>query len=215
MSEFYEKRKLSCKEDVTLALAIFVVFLDFVNSIVHHSDTQLRTSIFALLVFLFVFAVRKLYSNPSKRMWPWISPIYDNGVMIIVAVFFLFHVTLLNVPILNVDLYNVYENGDIIGHSLGGLMMWTIFAKMALEYSRVNNKNWSAKTIVKYSMLALFIIGILWEFIELAASLTILPHVDEPISNKIRDIIMEFIGAGLMAVAVLKTRYPFDLGEWE
>ncbi len=40
------------------------------------------------------------------------------------AVFFPFHVTLLNVPILNVDLYNVYENGDIIGHS-GGIPGFT------------------------------------------------------------------------------------------
>ncbi|NJE31150.1 hypothetical protein E3E38_08855 [Thermococcus sp. 18S1] len=215
MSEFYTKRKLSCREDVALALAIFVVFLDFVNAIVHNSDTQLRTSIFALIVLLFALSVRKFYPNPSRKIWPWISPIYDNGVMIIVAIFFLFHVTLLNVPILNVDLYNVYENGDIIGHSLGGLMMWTIFAKVALEYSRLNNKGWSAKTIVKYSMAALLVIGVLWEFIELAASLTILPHVDEPINNKIRDIIMEYIGAGLMTIAVLKTKYPFDMGEWE
>ncbi|NJE00840.1 hypothetical protein [Thermococcus sp. JdF3] len=215
MSEFYKERKLSCGEDVVLALAIFVVFLDFVNAIVHNSDTQLRTSIFALIILLFALSVRKFYPNPSRRIWPWISPIYDNGVMITVAIFFLFHVTLLNVPILNVDLYNVYENGDIIGHSLGGLMMWTIFAKIALEYSGINNKGWSAKTIVKYSMGALLIIGVLWEFIELVASLTILPHVDEPINNKIRDIIMEYIGAGLMTIAVLKTKYPFDMGEWE
>ncbi|WP_167913471.1 hypothetical protein [Thermococcus sp. 21S7] len=45
--------------------------------------------------------VRKLYPNPNKKVWPWISRIYDNGVMIIVA-----------------NLYNVYENGDIIGHLL-------------------------------------------------------------------------------------------------
>jgi len=35
MSEFCQKRKLSCREDVALALAIFVVFLDFFNFIVH------------------------------------------------------------------------------------------------------------------------------------------------------------------------------------
>ncbi|KUH31788.1 hypothetical protein APY94_11735 [Thermococcus celericrescens] len=70
MSEFYEKRKLSCGEDVVLALAIFVVFLDFVNAIVHNSDTQLRTSIFALIVLLFALSVRKFYPNSSRRIWP-------------------------------------------------------------------------------------------------------------------------------------------------
>jgi len=92
-------------------------------------------------------------------------------------------------------------------------MVWTIFTKMAPEYSRVHNKGRTAKTIVKYSRGALLVIGVLREFIELAASLTILPHVDEPPNNKIMDIIMEYIGAGLMRMAVLKTKYPFGLGE--
>ncbi|WP_281176047.1 hypothetical protein [Thermococcus celericrescens] len=39
--------------------------------------------------------------------------------------------------------------------------------------------------------------------------------VISPIYDKIRDIIMEYIGAGLMTIAVLKTKYPFDMGEWE
>ncbi|AEK72237.1 hypothetical protein GQS_01675 [Thermococcus sp. 4557] len=70
MSEFYKERKLSCREDVVLALAIFVVFLDFVNAIVHNSDTQLRTSIFALIVMLFALSVRKFYPTRAGRYGP-------------------------------------------------------------------------------------------------------------------------------------------------
>ena len=143
--------------------------------------------------------------------WPWVSPFYSDGIYTLFSIFIAAHITFLEVPFLNLDLYNgTWGYADVPSHFLGGLVTWFIFNEVVLEASQTYGLKWSPKKIIGISFFALFVAGILWEFFEVALQPE-MPWLEESLSNKIQDVVMEILGFLVGLLLVVKLGYPYEL----
>ena len=154
--------------------------------------------------------VRRAYPSPGRGAWPWVSPFYSDGIYTLFSIFIAAHITFIEVPFLNLDLYNgTWGYADVPSHFLGGLVTWLIFNEVVVEASRTYGLDWSSKRIVGISFSALLFVGVLWEILEVFLQ-SEMPWLQESLANKIQDITMEVLGflTGLWLVGRFEYPYP-------
>lgn len=188
-----------------------IVFLGLISALMYGKFDQIYAAA-AGFVSLFVPSfVRWIYPKPSRKIWPWVSPFYNDSVYALFAIFMAAHITFLNVPFIHLDLYNQFWKGaDIPSHYLGGLVTWVIFNEVVLESSRTYNLHWSPLKIISISFFALVLVGVAWEFFEVVLQPN-MPWLYESMRNKIQDVVMELLGFGTGIAMVLKWEYPYSM----
>ena len=125
------------------------------------------------------------------------------------AIFIAIHVSLVNVPFTTIDLFHKeWTNADMISHFLGGLTVWVMVAHVLNELSRKHPMD--SKQVVVYSFLILLVVSIGWEVAEKLSESEI-SFIHETFANKLRDLVMNTLGA-LSGLWLVKTKkYPFEL----
>ncbi|CAD5243947.1 hypothetical protein [Thermococcus camini] len=188
-----------------------IVFLGLISALSYGKTDQIYAAVTGFVSLFVPSFVRWVYSKPSRKIWPWVSPFYNDSIYALFAIFMAAHITFLNVPFLQLDLYNQFWKGaDIPSHYLGGLVTWVIFNEVVLESSRTYNLHWSSLRIVSISLLALVLVGVAWEFFEVALQPD-MPWLYESLRNKTQDVVMELLGFGTGILMVFKLEYPYSM----
>nr|WP_193385903.1 hypothetical protein [Thermococcus barophilus] len=196
------------RERFVINLCRLVVFVGLLSGLMYMRTDHIYRSGVAL-IGLFIPDVFQRKLNPPEKLMPFLSPLYNDRIIAILAVFIAVHVSLVNVPFTTIDLFHKeWRDADMISHFLGGLTVWIIVAGILNELSRKNSID--QKKLVIYSFLILLGISIGWEIAEKLSESEI-SFIHETLSNKFRDILMNTLGA-LSGLYLVKTRrYPFEL----
>ena len=199
------------KERIIINGARAIVFLGLLSALSYGRPDQVSAAAAGLASLFVPSFVRWVYPRPSRKIWPWVSPFYNDGIYALFAIFMVGHVTFLNVPFIHLDLYNqVWGYADVPSHFLGGLVTWVTFNEVVLEASRTYQRNWSQKKIVGISLFALTLVGIAWEFFEIVLQPK-MPWLYETLANKTQDVVMEVLGFLTGILLVYKAEYPYSM----
>ncbi|NJE60860.1 hypothetical protein [Thermococcus sp. 21S7] len=194
-----------------ILIARAIVFFGLISTLMYGKFDQILSASAGFFSLFVPSIVRRIYPHPSRRIWPWVSPFYNDSVYALFAIFMAAHITFLNVPFLHLDLYNqVWKGADIPSHYLGGLVTWAIFNEVVLESSRTYHLHWSSLKIFSISLFALFLAGVGWEFFEVALQPS-MPWLYESMRNKVQDVVMELFGFGTGVFMVIKWEYPYSM----
>lgn len=200
-------------EKAIIFTARAIVFIDLISVLMYGTFDQITAAAVGLVALFVPTLVRKLYPHPSRKVWPWVSPFYNDGVYTLFAIFMAAHVTFLNVPFVRLDLYNkTWGRADVPSHYLGGLVMWVIFNEVVLESSRTYNLGWSRRKIITISLSALVFVGLFWEVFEVMMQ-PLMPWLHETVDNKIQDVVMEVLGFLTGILLVYAFKYPYSMTE--
>lgn len=186
----------------------FVVFIGLLSGLMYMRIDHIYRSGVALIGLLIPDILqRKL--KPSEKLKPFLSPLYNDKIITILAIFIAIHVSLVNVPFTTIDLFHKeWTNADMISHFLGGLTVWVMVAHVLNELSKKHPID--SKQVVVYSFLILLVVSIVWEVAEKLSESEI-SFIHETFANKLRDLVMNTLGA-LSGLWLVKTRrYPFEL----
>ncbi|WP_367883966.1 hypothetical protein [Thermococcus sp. JCM 11816] len=133
--------------------------------------------------------------------------------MAVLGIFIAVHVSLVNVPFTHYDLFHRdWRNADMISHFLGGLTVWLIVAQILSELEGIGIKL-SKRQVVLYAFIVFYVLSLGWEVAEKLSESEI-SFIHESLTNKLRDLLMDTLGALFGWWVVEKRRYPpFGLGE--
>lgn len=186
----------------------FVVFIGLLSGLMYMRIDHIYRSGVALIGLLIPDILQKKL-NPSEKLKPFLSPLYNDKIITILAIFIAIHVSLVNVPFTTIDLFHKeWTNADMISHFLGGLTVWVMVAHVLNELSRKHPMD--SKQVVVYSFLILLVVSIGWEVAEKLSESEI-SFIHETFANKLRDLVMNTLGA-LSGLWLVKTKkYPFEL----
>lgn len=186
----------------------FMVLIGLLSGLMYMRTDHIYRSGVAL-IGLFVPDIFQRKLNPPEKLKPFLSPLYNDKIIAILAVFIAVHVSLVNVPFTTIDLFHKeWTDADMISHFLGGLTVWVAIACILNELSRKYSIN--SKQVVVYSFLILLGISIGWEIAEKLTESEI-SFIHETLANKLRDLVMNTLGA-LSGLWLVKTKkYPFEL----
>ncbi|WP_240703285.1 hypothetical protein [Thermococcus indicus] len=194
-----------------ILLARGIVFIGLISALQYGKSDQIAAAAAGFVALFVPDIVRRIYPNPSRRIWPWVSPFYNDGVYTLFSIFMAAHITFLNVPFVHLDLYNqVWGGADIPSHYLSGLVTWVIFNEVVLESSRTYNLNWSQRRIIGISLFALVLVGVVWEFFEVVMQPS-MPWLYESLRNKTQDVVMEVLGFLTGILLVYRLEYPYSM----
>ncbi|MFA4668726.1 hypothetical protein QDY65_09465 [Pyrococcus kukulkanii] len=175
------------RERGIIVASIFVVLIGLLTAFYYgRSDHIYRCSV-ALFGLSIPLWLPKVYT-PKGTLKNLLAPVYDAEIMAFLGVFIAIHVSLVNVPFTTIDLFHKeWRDADMISHFLGGLVLWLIIARVLVEF----NIPW--RDILKYSIVAFYILAIGWEVAEKVSESEI-SFITETLGNKIRDLVMDSLG---------------------
>nr|WP_240924310.1 hypothetical protein [Thermococcus sp. 21S7] len=187
--------------------SLLVLFIGFFTGIYYRRlDHILRTS-WMMAYLLAVLWLPRKYKRPDGTLGALLSPFYSGGITAITSVFLAVHASLVNVPFTNVDLFNVAcRNVDMISHSLGGLVLWLFLVSILRRL--FSGMPW--RRLLLYSFALLLVLGVGWEIAEWFGSHFTEGILKETMRNKVRDVLMEQLGALFGLWMVTKKGYPFS-----
>ena len=197
------------REEKIILTSIFVVFLGFVTALRNGRADHIYRTIVAMIGLSIPLVIPRLFPAPPKKLRPILKPLYNERTMMILSVFIALHVSLVNVPFTHYDLFHRnWRNADIISHFLGGLALWLIVAEIICSLSNARS-DVSRRKIVLYSFLVFYALALGWEVAEKLSESSIY-FIHESLLNKLRDVIMDTLGAILGLWMVTKKGYPFS-----
>ncbi|NJE11007.1 hypothetical protein E3E25_08730 [Thermococcus sp. MAR1] len=190
--------------------SIFLIFLGLITAVMNGRTDHIYRTWVAIVGLSIPLILPAKVPDPPERLRPFLAPVYNEGTMMILAVFIAVHVSLVNVPFTHYDLFHRdWRNADMISHFLGGLTLWLMIAEVlsALGESRMNL---SRKELVLYSFLIFYALAIGWEIAEKLSEGSI-TFIHESTLNKLRDLVMDTLGAFLGLWMLRRKNYPFSL----
>ncbi|MDK2914929.1 MAG: hypothetical protein PWQ79_1844 [Thermococcaceae archaeon] len=198
-------------ESAIIKGSIFVVFLGFLTAVINGRSDHIYRTLVAMLGLSIPLILPKNLPNPPEKAKPFLSPVYDEKTMAVLAVFIALHVSLVNVPFTHYDLFHRdWRNADMVSHFLGGLTVWLIVAQILSELEGIGLKL-SKKQVVLYAFIVFYALSMGWEVAEKLSESEI-SFIHETLANKARDLLMDTLGALFGWWMVEKRRYPFGLG---
>ncbi|CAD5243157.1 hypothetical protein [Thermococcus camini] len=203
MSRIGSERKI-------IMASIFLVFLGLITAVMNgRTDHIYRTGV-AIVGLSIPLILPVKVPDPPERLRPFLAPVYNEGTMMILAVFIAVHVSLVNVPFTHYDLFHRdWRNADMISHFLGGLTLWLIITEVLGELSA----GWmrvSRREVVVYSFVVFYTLAIGWEVAEKLSEGSI-TFIHETAANKLRDLVMDTLGALFGLWMLRRKNYPFSL----
>ena len=197
------------REDKIIGLSLAVLVLGFLTGIYYRrTDHVLRTGWMMAYIAVLYF-LQERYERPGGTLGALLSPLFNRGTLAITSVFLAVHASLVNVPFTDVDLFNVeMRNVDMISHSLCGLVMWLMITEALFNL----RPDLGRKRLIGYSFAILLAVGIGWEFAEWIGSHFTEGILQETFLNKVRDVLMEQLGA-LFGLWLVSRGYPFSIRE--
>lgn len=199
------------RERVIIKGSIFVVFLGFLTALINGRSDHIYRTLVAMLGLSIPLILPKKLLNPPEKIRPFLSPIYDEKTMAVLAVFIAVHVSLVNVPFTHYDLFHRdWRNADMVSHFLGGLTVWLIVAQILSELEGIGLKL-TKRQVVLYAFIVFYALSIGWEVAEKLSESEI-SFIHESLANKLRDLLMDTLGALFGWWMGEKRRYPFGLG---
>ncbi|WP_048148592.1 hypothetical protein [Palaeococcus ferrophilus] len=192
--------------------SIFIVFLGFITAIINRREDHIYRTLVAMLGLSIPLILPKKLPNPPKKLWPFLSPVYDEKTMALLAIFIAVHVSLVNVPFTHYDLFHRdWRNADMISHFLGGMVVWLVVVEVLSGLGEFGVR-FSKPRLILYGFLVFYALSIGWEVAEKLSEGSI-SFIHESLANKLRDLLMDTLGALLALWMVEKRGYPFSLGE--
>ncbi len=199
------------REESIMLSSIFVVFLGLLTALINGRSGHICRTLAAMLGLSVLLVLPRRYPHPPERLKPFLAPLYNKKTMAILSIFIAVHVSLLNVPFTGYDLYHKeWGNADIITHFLGGLAVWTIVAEI-ISGLKALGVQLTKRQVIVYSFVIFYALSIGWEILEKLSERWI-SYMAESIGNKLRDLLMDTLGALFGLWMVRKKGYPFRLG---
>lgn len=191
--------------------SIFIVLLGFMTAIITRREDHIYRTLAAMLGLSIPLILPKKLPNPPGKLRPFLSPVYDEKTMALLAIFIAIHVSLVNVPFTHYDLFHRdWRNADMISHFLGGMVVWLIVVEVLSGLGEFGIR-FSKGQIILYGFLVFYVLSSGWEIAEKLSEGSI-SFIHESLTNKMRDLLMDTLGALLALWMVEKKGYPFSLG---
>jgi hypothetical protein len=198
------------RERVIIEGSILVVFLGFLTAVINGRSDHVYRTLVAMLGLSIPLVLPKKLPNPPEKVKPFLSPVYDEKTMVVLAIFIAVHVSLVNVPFTHYDLFHKdWTDADMISHFLGGLTVWLIVAQILSELEGIGLKL-SKRQVVLYAFIIFYTLSIGWEIAEKLSESEI-SFIHESLANKARDLVMDTLGALFGWLIVERRGYPFRL----
>ncbi|AFL95208.1 hypothetical protein CL1_1005 [Thermococcus cleftensis] len=194
------------RESHIIFTSLVVLAVGFLTGIYYRRvDHILRTG-WMIACILLLYRVSGRYERPDGVAGALLSPFFNRGTLAVTSIFLAVHASLVNVPFTDIDLFNVaFRDVDMISHFLGGLVMWLIVTEVLMNL-RPDLGRWE---LLGYSFVVLLAVGIGWEFVEWIGSRFTEGILQETLLNKVRDVLMEQLGALSGLLMVSSRGYPF------
>ncbi|WP_148883177.1 hypothetical protein [Thermococcus aciditolerans] len=187
--------------------AVMLIFTGFLTGVYYRRVDHILRTLWTMTFLVFLLWLPRVYPRAPGRLGGLLTPFYNEGIVAVLAIFLAVHVSLVNVPFTNIDLFNVaLRDVDMISHSLGGLVLWLFL--VSLLRGLFSGMPW--RKVLLYSFVLLLIIGVGWEIAEWFGSHFTEGILKETIPNKVRDVLMEQLGALFGLWMVTKKGYPFS-----
>ncbi|KPU62333.1 hypothetical protein EP1X_09355 [Thermococcus sp. EP1] len=197
-----------------LNVSRFIVFLGLVTALVYWRIDHIYRTTVALIGLYIPNLVEKYLKNPPSKIALILSPIYNVNSMAVLGIFIAIHVSLVNVPFTTIDLFHKeWRNADMISHFFGGLVVWLLVTEILMNLTRNGYIGLNKRKLLIYSFVILFMLSIGWEVAEKLSESEI-SFIHESIGNKVRDIIVNTLGALFGVYLVFRKNYPFKL-DWD
>ncbi len=201
---------MACDRELSIILAsIGLIFLGFLTALYNHrADHIVRTS-WAMGLLLALLLLHFRVPKPGGIWGVLLAPLFDIKTITILAIFLATHVSLVNVPFTNYDLFHRdWTNADMISHFLGGMTIWLMITEVLNGLA--GEGFIPREKVVLYSFAIFYTIAVGWEIAE-KFSETEISFIHETLANKFRDIIMDTLGALAGLWMVRKKAYPYSL----
>jgi len=192
-------------EEKIMSLSKGIVLVGLVTALYYERNDHIWRTLAALMGLSIPDIAQRKFPNPPKIL----SPLYNQGTMAILSIFIAVHVSLVNVPLTTIDLFHrEWRNADMISHFLGGMTVWLITTEILMNMAEEYRVKLSRKMLLLYSFLILLLLSTGWEIAEKISEGGI-SFIQESIANKLRDLLMNFLGALTGLYMVEKKGYPF------
>jgi len=196
-------------EKLIILSSLFVVFLGFVTSLLNGRSDHLYRTLVAMVGLSIPLTLSGKLSNPPEKLGPFLSPVYNEKTMAVLSLFIAVHVSLVNVPFTHYDLFHgEWRNADMISHFLGGLSVWLIITEILSGLGSIGIQL-TKRQVVLYSFVVFYALSLGWEIAE-KLSESWIGFITESLGNKLRDLLMDTLGALFGLWMVTKKGYPFS-----
>ena len=198
------------RERLVIISSLFLVFLGFLTALLNGRNDHLYRTLVAMVGLSIPLVLPGKLPDPPVKLRPFLAPVYNERTMAVLSIFIAVHVSLVNVPFTGHDLFHKdWRNADMISHFLGGLTVWIIVAEIlsALESLGVQL---TKRQVVVYSFVIFYALSLGWEVAE-KLSESWIGFLTESTGNKLRDLVMNTLGAFVGLWMVKKKGYPFSL----
>ena len=196
---------------VTLT-ATGIIFVGFLTGLYYRRVDHVLRTLWTMGLLVGLMLVQRTFKPPRGVIGALLEPLFNVRTVMILAIFLAVHVSLVNVPFTHYDLFHrEWRNADMISHFLGGLALWLMIAEVLSGLSREGFEI-SRREVILYSFLIFYGLALGWEIAEKLSEGSI-GFIQESTLNKLRDVVMDTLGAfsGLWLVA--RKGYPFELSD--
>ena len=196
---------------VTLT-ATGIIFVGFLTGLYYRRVDHVLRTLWTMGLLVGLMLVQRTFKPPRGVIGALLEPLFNVRTVMILAIFLAVHVSLVNVPFTHYDLFHrEWRNADMISHFLGGLALWLMIAEVLSGLSR-EGFGISRREVILYSFLIFYGLALGWEIAEKLSEGSI-GFIQESTLNKLRDVVMDTLGAfsGLWLVA--RKGYPFELSD--
>lgn len=205
---------ISIESKTVLNISRFIVFLGLVTALVYWRIDHIYRTTVALIGLYIPNLVEKYLKNPPSKIALILNPIHNVNSMAVLGIFIAIHVSLVNVPFTTIDLFHKeWRNADMISHFFGGLVVWLLVTEILMNLTRNGYIELNKRKLLIYSFVILFMLSIGWEVAEKLSESEI-SFIHESIGNKVRDIIVNTLGALFGVYLIFRKNYPFKL-DWD
>nr|WP_148206311.1 hypothetical protein [Thermococcus gammatolerans] len=199
-------------ERIVMLSSLFLVFLGLLTALLNGRSDHIYRTLLAMAGLSVPLVLPRRLPNPPEKLRPFLAPVYDEKTMAVLSIFIAVHVSLVNVPFTGYDLFHRdWRNADMISHFLGGLTVWLITAEI-LSGLRSLGINLTRGQIVAYSFVVFYGLSLGWEIAE-KLSESWIGFIAESTANKLRDLLMDTLGALFGLWMVGRRDYPFSLSD--
>ncbi len=197
-------------EEGIVWVSVFVIFLGFLTALHNHRLDHIFRTLWTMGLLTGLMLVQRTFKPPRGVIGAILRPFFNVRTVMILAIFLAVHVSLVNVPFTHYDLFHKdWRNADMISHFLGGLTLWLMIAEVLVGLSE-EGLAMSRREAVLYSFLIFYGLALGWEVAEKLSEGSI-SFIQESTLNKVRDVIMDTLGALLGLWLVTRKGYPFEL----